>query len=833
MEAEDHIVLEGKPVSVEELEDKPELGSDENPVANYFRDGRQAREGVREREEIAYFVHLRGLAMESTGRQIEETGGQILSVDAASSSFLVLLNGEQSKKVEALMEVDLVRPLRALDKLGAELEAHQGTTVQAAEPNSEEEDVEVDGEAAPASMLDLLIVLLPGQPDEEVERIEKEVSAVGGAVKSHTKVADSWRIKVTLPATKLEVIASFNAVLRIDRAAVAVAFNDLAGRMIGLPDLAVPLTGAGQIIGHADTGIDRGTEDSTLHGDLAGQILRSFAIGRKLTGDWSDPSGHGTHTAATLVGTGIASGGLYRGIAPGAKLIHQSLMDSQGEFQIPPNPDDLYGEAYRDGARIHSDSWGTHPDGMHGNSSYDDAAQSIDSWAWNQGHPMKMLIVCAAGNDGPGERTLAGTATAKNCLTVGATGNGTRGNSAFDVYERSSRGPTEGNRMKPDLIAPGAWIASARTQAAGTIWKYDLETESDWQAPPGFHVDTTDAHSAQRSWHYQQDPGDVVSKVLRSRPFVVPAGFPVYLEFAAKGTLPPGSGLRAMYRKETDQEWRRFKPQPVSESRWTTLAFQVPQKLQGIKSVLAIEIFSVNPIEEPLEVHIDDLRLSTFYDGGDLSDLNLAHSGDSIDQLYTLKTGTSMATPVVAGAAALLRQFLEENGVAEPSAELLKAMLINGANRSGSPSFDRGWGVLDLRRTLPSSNRGLLYQEGTVLSENTPYFASFDVRDSSEPLRITLVWCDAPGARLTNNLNLVVHGPGDTLYYPFGASQEHPDTLNNVEGIDISNPAPGPWRVEVAGLPLGKGPQPYVVVVSGAVQAPGGGPLATISAKSP
>jgi hypothetical protein len=347
-------------------------------------------------------------------------------------------------------------------------------------------------------------------------------------------------------------------------------------------------------------------------------------------------------------------------------------------------------------------------------------------------------------------------------------------------------------------------------------------------------VDTTDAHSGQRSWHYRQDPGDIVGKILRSRPFVVPSGFPVYLEFAAKGKLPPGSWIRAVYRKETDQEWQwRFKPQPVSESRWSTLAFPVPQKLQGIKSILAIEIFSLDPIDEPLEIHIDDLRLTTFNDQGDLSDLSLAHLGDSLDQLYTLKTGTSMATPVVAGAAALLRQFLEEKGVAEPGAELLKAMLINGANRSGPPDLSRGWGVLDLRRSLPSAARRILYRESEVMSESTPYAAPFEVRDGSEPLRVTLVWCDAPGTRLTNNLDLVVHGPGDALYYPFGASQGHPDTLNNIEGVDIPNPMPGSWRVEVVGLPLGKGPQPYVVVVSGVVQAPPGSPLSTILLDSP
>ena len=62
-----------------------------------------------------------------------------------------------------------------------------------------------------------------------------------------------------------------------------------------------------------DTGID------ATHPDLAGQIdgTVSFVPGEDIT----DVNGHGTHVASTIAGTGAASGGDYKGVAPGADLI--------------------------------------------------------------------------------------------------------------------------------------------------------------------------------------------------------------------------------------------------------------------------------------------------------------------------------------------------------------------------------------------------------------------------------------------------------------------------------------------------------------------------------
>ena len=83
---------------------------------------------------------------------------------------------------------------------------------------------------------------------------------------------------------------------------------------IGAPEAwAAGFDGTGVTVAVLDTGID------VNHPDLAGQIddTASFVPGEAVT----DVNGHGTHVAGTIVGTGAASGGDYKGVAPGADLI--------------------------------------------------------------------------------------------------------------------------------------------------------------------------------------------------------------------------------------------------------------------------------------------------------------------------------------------------------------------------------------------------------------------------------------------------------------------------------------------------------------------------------
>jgi subtilisin family serine protease len=128
------------------------------------------------------------------------------------------------------------------------------------------------------------------------------------------------------------------------------------------------------------------------HPDLASRVLAVHEWSR--TNDWSDPTGHGTHVAGSLLGTGAAStSNQYRGVAPAAFLVFQCVGDATGAFSgMPDDLHDLFLQADAAGAAVHSHSWGTPLD-----SAYDVDALSADEFSYD--HPTSLLVF-AAGNAG-------------------------------------------------------------------------------------------------------------------------------------------------------------------------------------------------------------------------------------------------------------------------------------------------------------------------------------------------------------------------------------------------------------------------------------------------
>jgi serine protease AprX len=274
--------------------------------------------------------------------------------------------------------------------------------------------------------------------------------------------------------------------------------NDIARVLLGVdqdpvsgnPTAKIPQTGKGQIIAVADTGLD----DS--HPDFQGRIVGLVALGR--ANDPSDPHGHGTHVSGSILGSGSASGGKLRGMAPEAQLFFQSVMDANGDMGgLPLDLGELFEEAYQAGARIHNNSWGSDT-----NSSYVSNSFEVDDFVAKR---RDMLIVISAGNEGQAAQrlhsqtgfvdwlTIDSPASCKNALTVGASRSSrTSGGYAQETYGQawpnhfpedpiaadtisgnpegmaafSSRGPCDDHRIKPDLVAPGTDIASAKSSRA-------------------------------------------------------------------------------------------------------------------------------------------------------------------------------------------------------------------------------------------------------------------------------------------------------------------------------------------------------------------------------
>lgn len=302
----------------------------------------------------------------------------------------------------------------------------------------------------------------------------KEVLSAISALGITPEAVDADGATLLASTPQLQQLAASDDVVYVESIRENVPFNDKAAGIIQVPTLwGAGLDGKGQVVAVTDTGLDNGRNDASLHPDFQGQVKALYAWGR--SNDSSDSHGHGTHVAGSILGTGAASNGQVKGMAPGAKLIFQSVLDNQGGLSgIPSDLGQLFQQAYQAGARIHSNSWGV-PATAGGAGVYDGQSAAADKFIWEN---RDYAILFAAGNDGDHDRdgktnynTVSTPSTAKNVITVGASENlrpdkGQLGDNADQVASFSSRGLTNDGRVKPDIVAPGSWILSTKSSQA-------------------------------------------------------------------------------------------------------------------------------------------------------------------------------------------------------------------------------------------------------------------------------------------------------------------------------------------------------------------------------
>ena len=235
-----------------------------------------------------------------------------------------------------------------------------------------------------------------------------------------------------------------------------------------------------------------------------------------------------------------------------------------------------------------------------------------------------------------------------------------------------------------------------------------------------------------------------------------------------------------------------------------------------------------------------------------------AHGGDPGGPYndYWQLDGTSMATPSCAASAALVRQYYMDgfyptgskqtaNGFT-PSAALVKATIINSAvEMTGEsayangeywyPNDNQGWGRITLDEALyfTGDARSLsVHDERTGLDTGGAMSYQLAVGDGSMPLEFTLVWSDYAGTpysnpNLVNDLDLVVTAPDGTVYrgnqfagYNPGSSVPNApgrDHVNNTECVLVYSPPSGLWTIQVSGVDIPYGPQPFALVSTGGI----------------
>jgi subtilisin family serine protease len=295
---------------------------------------------------------------------------------------------------------------------------------------------------------------------------------------SSSRFGQVWRGE--LAPGQLKTLAASDAVLWIERAPQIKLFDETASKIVGGDSGGHPTyvqslgyNGAGVVVSVADSGLHVG-EAEGMHPDLLGRVDAFFFYGSSLS-DASDEHSHGTHVAGIVAGNGATGetddyGALWGlGVASGAHLVVQRLFDGDGGY-TPDGPftfEQMTSDATTAGADIGSNSWGDDTQGR-----YDISAAEFDALVRDANASLPgdqpYILEFSAGNAGPGIQTIGSPAVAKNVIATGASQNNRFDYFIYDFGQEamadfSSRGPAEDGRIKPDLVAPGTWIASLRS----------------------------------------------------------------------------------------------------------------------------------------------------------------------------------------------------------------------------------------------------------------------------------------------------------------------------------------------------------------------------------
>ena len=219
----------------------------------------------------------------------------------------------------------------------------------------------------------------------------------------------------------------------------------------------------------------------------------------------------------------------------------------------------------------------------------------------------------------------------------------------------------------------------------------------------------------------------------------------------------------------------------------------------------------------------------SFYRIETLSSRGPAYEGRLKPELVAFGVdGSSGAAALVSGTSLLLQQTLQGQTGNQPSAALVKSLLLTGARQTGNagPDYVYGYGHLDAFQSMDIAGKRQ-FRSGNATQGISQVF-TIEVPENTGLLKITLCWTDTaakPGTAkaLVNDLDLVVTDPVGNHVLPWilsvnphadslrKAAYRGRDTMNTTEQVTIEHPGQGNYTITVNALTLQTGRQPWSV----------------------
>ncbi len=434
----------------------------------------QAKSLVAEKPSSGLFLVQFNSAMEPAWRAQLKAAGIDLLKYVPDDAFITKFNNVSADTVRSFGFVRWVGPFKASHKIHPRL-------------NSATKSLTVTN-----PLVAVNILLSPEASTADVTLIRSYFTRVT----SESPMRQGTILRGELHPGFVDQIANSTAVLWIERAPRRKLVDEAAAKLVGGDDgqVATPtktqqlgFNGQGVIVSVADTGLDTG-DTNTMHPDLFGRVVGFKHYGNNIE-DGSDGYGHGTHCAGIVAGNAATgetdpdTDQLYGlGVASGASIFVQRIFgDDASEADPLPSDATLTRDAVENGAVIGSNSWGNDTQGE-----YDTDSSQFDELVRDANPAVPgdqpYILEFSSGNAGPDSETVGSPATGKNVLTTGASQNqpgtlaltyGLYADGPDVMADFSSRGPCEDGRIKPDVVAPGTWIASAASayaDSAAVAW---------------------------------------------------------------------------------------------------------------------------------------------------------------------------------------------------------------------------------------------------------------------------------------------------------------------------------------------------------------------------